>query len=182
MNRISFACLAVMVACTPLDEVGKAPEFTPADTSYEVAAMSAPGLPELLPAPVEPYASASTWSRGRGSLLGDRRARDPGDIVTVVIDIDDGAKISNSTNRSRSGSESLGIPQFFGLPQSIDADLPEGASMANAVETSQVSSSSGDGSVNRSRNSATADRGHGGFASAVWRSANPGQPGGSGEL
>ena len=150
MHRLALLVVAALAGCTPLSEVGKAPEFTPSDTNFELAAMSAPGLPDLIDEPVAPFVAASTWTRGRGSLLGDRRARDPGDILTVVIDIDDGAQISNSTSRSRSGSESLGIPQFFGLPQSLDSGLPDGASLGNAVETAQSSSSSGDGSVNRS--------------------------------
>lgn len=150
MRHLLTFLLFPMAACTSLDDVGKPPEFTPPDTNYEVAAMSAPGLPELTPEAALPYVGASTWTHGRGSLLGDRRAGNPGDILTVVIDIDEGAQISNSTNRSRSGSESMGLPQFFGIPQSLDAGLPEGASLGNAVEYGQSSSSAGDGSVNRS--------------------------------
>jgi flagellar L-ring protein precursor FlgH len=82
-------------------------------------------------------------------LLGDRRAIQQGDILTVVIEIDEEAEISNATDRSRSGSESLGIPSLFGLPQRIDRDLPEGASLGDAVSISSSSSSSGDGSVRR---------------------------------
>jgi flagellar L-ring protein precursor FlgH len=41
------------------------------------------------------------------------------------------------------------IPEFFGLPQSIDKRLPEGASMAEAVDTSSLSAFEGDGSVKR---------------------------------
>jgi len=41
----------------------------------------------------------SLWTGERGSLLGDRRAIQRGDILTVVIEIDDSASISNSTDR-----------------------------------------------------------------------------------
>jgi flagellar L-ring protein precursor FlgH len=81
--------------------------------------------------------------------LGDRRAIQQGDILTVVIEIDESAEISNATDRSRSGSESLGIPGLFGLPQRLDERLPDGASSANAVSIDSRSSSSGDGSVRR---------------------------------
>lgn len=92
---------------------------------------------------------ASLWSRQRGSLLGDRRAIRRGDIMTVVIEIDERAEISNESDRSRSGSESLGIPQLGGLPQRLDEKLPLGASSSELVAIDSSSSSSGDGSVKR---------------------------------
>jgi flagellar L-ring protein precursor FlgH len=82
-------------------------------------------------------------------LFGDRRAAERGDILTVVIEIDDSARISNSTDRSRDGSESMGIPSLLGLPQRLDRALPEGATMAEAVETGSSSSYEGSGSVTR---------------------------------
>jgi flagellar L-ring protein precursor FlgH len=82
-------------------------------------------------------------------LLGDRRAVQRGDILTVVIEIDERAEISNSTDRSRSGTETLGVPGLFGIPQRLDAQLPEGASSAELVGINSASSSTGDGSVKR---------------------------------
>jgi flagellar L-ring protein precursor FlgH len=72
-----------------------------------------------------------------------------GDILTVVIEIDEGAEISNSSERSRSGSENLSIPGFFGIPERLNEELPEGASLDSAVSTNSTSSSGGDGSVRR---------------------------------
>ncbi|NHX28271.1 flagellar basal body L-ring protein FlgH, partial [Escherichia coli] len=89
------------------------------------------------------------WSGGRASLLGDRRAEGSGDILTVVIEIDDKAEISNATSRARSGSESMGMPHLFGVPQRINNALPDGASMDTAVATNSTSNSSGNGSVKR---------------------------------
>jgi flagellar L-ring protein precursor FlgH len=81
--------------------------------------------------------------------LGDRRAATRGDILTVVIEIDEKAEISNSTGRSRSGSDSMGIPAMIGIPQRLDERLPDGASMADAFETNSSSSYKGNGSVAR---------------------------------
>ena len=69
--------------------------------------------------------------------------------MTVVIEIDEKAEISNATGRSRSGSESLNVPQLVGLPQRLDAKLPEGANSADLVSINTSSKSSGDGSVKR---------------------------------
>jgi len=94
-------------------------------------------------------AQASLWSSSRQSLLGDRRAMKKGDILTVVVEIDDKAEISNTTSRTRSGSEDMGVPQLLGLPQRIDEKLPNGASMAEAVSLTSSGSSNGNGSVRR---------------------------------
>ena len=92
---------------------------------------------------------ASLWSREKQSLLGDRRAVSKGDILTVVVEIDEKAEISNGTSRSRNASESLGIPQLLGLPQSAQDSLPDGASLADAVDLTSGTQTTGQGSVRR---------------------------------
>ncbi|MDA3859305.1 MAG: flagellar basal body L-ring protein FlgH [Roseovarius sp.] len=141
--------LLVLGACARLDHVGKPPSFTPTQNSTEHVAMFQPGLP-LTAQTESPLNRASLWSGGKQSLLGDRRAAKRGDILTVVIEIDEEAEISNSTSRSRSGSENLSIPDLFGLPQRINRELPEGASLDQAVGLNSSSQSGGDGSVSRS--------------------------------
>ncbi len=148
-TQLMMALVVALTAnCGRLDEVGKAPSFNSAQQGNEHFAMIRSAIPETAERQL-PYEEASLWRNGRKSLLGNQRAQKPGDIVTVVIEIDDRAEISNSTNRSRSGSESLAIPQLLGIPQRINRKLPEGASLDDAVSTDSSSSSSGDGSVSR---------------------------------
>jgi flagellar L-ring protein precursor FlgH len=142
-----FALMA-LAGCTDLSTVGKAPEFSAETAGNEYHAMLSPPLPERLEARL-PSGEASLWAASRGSLLGDRRAEKKGDILTVVIQIDDRAEISNTSQRTRSGSQTMGIPQLFGIPQRIDEGLPDGASLGNAVGTNSASASSGNGSVRR---------------------------------
>ncbi len=144
-------CLGVVLtisACGRADHIGKPPSFTPNLESDERVAMLDPGLP-LNVERRRDVDAASLWSGGKQSLLGDRRAIQRGDILTVVIEIDEKAEISNSTDRSRNGSETMGVPQLFGLPQRIDGSLPDGATMAEAVSVNSSGSSGGDGSVKR---------------------------------
>ncbi|MCL4104961.1 UNVERIFIED_CONTAM: hypothetical protein GTU68_018668 [Idotea baltica] len=82
---------------------------------------------------------ASLWSANNQSLLGDRRAMQRGDILTVVVEIDDQAEISNTSSRSRTGSEQLQIPEFLGIPQRLSKRLG----------TDSNSQSNGNGSVSR---------------------------------
>lgn len=139
-----------LVACGRGDHFGKPPSFSEQRTmeNPEHLAMLDPGLP-MVAEHRRVVDQASLWNSNRQSLLGDRRALRRGDIMTVVIEIDDKAEISNKTSRTRSGSEGMSVPGFFGIPQRIDGDLPEGATMDEAVSISSSSKSSGDGSVRR---------------------------------
>lgn len=134
--------------CARLDQVGKAPGFNSTNTGNEHFAMMRSPPPQSAPQQTL-TTEASLWRAGRTSLLGNQRAQQVGDIVTVVIEIDERAEISNSTSRSRGGSESLSIPNLLGIPQRLGGLLPEGASFDNAVDTTSSSSSNGDGSVRR---------------------------------
>jgi flagellar L-ring protein precursor FlgH len=146
--KLLLTATLLMSACSRADHIGKAPTFSEPMDSPEHAAMLNQGLPIQI---VERRLvdESSLWSGTRASLLGDRRAVRRGDILTVVIEIDEKAEISNQSDRSRSGSESLGVPGLFGLPQRLDEKLPEGASSSELVGINSSSSSSGDGSVKR---------------------------------
>lgn len=146
--RKMLISLLVLAACGRLDQVGRAPEFSPLEGSNQHHAMYSNPLPEDV-APEGPTDASSLWTAGRTSLFGDRRAVRRGDILTVVIEIDEKAEISNSTGRKQSGSEKMGLPSLFGIPQRIDRDMPEGSDMASAVDATSSSTFSGNGSVAR---------------------------------
>jgi flagellar L-ring protein precursor FlgH len=137
----------LMAGCSDLSEVGQVPDFTPLDGSAEERAMLS--FPADAVSRTTPAAGASLWSGSQQFLLGDARARVPGDILTVVIEIDEQAEISNTSSRSRSGSESLELPSLVGIPQRLDALLPGEATLDEAVRAESESSSTGDGRVRR---------------------------------
>lgn len=148
----AFAVLSSLGACgASLSEIGQAPELTPVSQSPELGAMLSPSLPAQILPPAQParLEPASLWTGERGSLLGDRRASQRGDIMTVVIEINDSATISNSTDRGRSGSQDLSITSLFGLPERANERLPGGATLDPAVQLGSDSNFSGDGSVTR---------------------------------
>ncbi|MEM9343165.1 MAG: flagellar basal body L-ring protein FlgH [Pseudomonadota bacterium] len=137
-----------LAGCADLAEIGKTPQFTPISNGIEHQAMTVALAPTEIPDTT--IGGASLWHHGRGSLLGDRRASQQGDILTVVIEISDSADISNSTQRGRSSNGSLGVGNFLGLENLPGKVLPNGFDPANAVNTNSSSRSSGDGSVSRS--------------------------------
>lgn len=144
-----LAAALTLPACSRLAQVGRAPEMTAPQASAEFQAMTEPVL--LLPDPTlpAPVASASLWAGQHSSLVRDRRASTRGDILTVVIEIDDRAEMQNASGRQRRASDSVGIDAFAGLPQSIDPRLPEGASLGELAETDASSTFKGSGNVSR---------------------------------
>jgi len=152
MSRLTVlapATLVILGACNNLQQIGQEPAITPIMQSIEHNAMMTYSLPQSIDTAPPLPTTASLWTGERGSLLGDRRAIQRGDILTVVIEIDDSAQISNSSDRSRSASQDMAIPQLFGIPQYLDPSLSEGASLGNAVQLDSSSSAQGDGSVSR---------------------------------
>ena len=147
MKRILLLLLAVP-ACARLDHVGRAPTFSPNTSGMEQHAMYA--LPSGDAGEgAGPTRQSSLWNVNTKSLLGDRRAQQRGDILTVVIEIDDRAEISNSSGRSRSSDENLGMPSLFGIPERVNKVLPAGATMKDAVKTTADSSYKGNGTIKR---------------------------------
>jgi flagellar L-ring protein FlgH len=147
MRHLFILCV-LLVGCGRLDQVGKTPGFTPLEGSYQHHAMYSNPMAETAD-PDAPTDESSLWTAGRSSLFGDRRAAARGDILTVVIEIDESAEISNSTGRSRSGSEKMAVPSLLGIPERLNDVLPDGADMANAVNTTSASTFKGNGSVSR---------------------------------
>lgn len=145
---LTSALSLALFGCARLDHVGRAPTFSETQESPEHYAMLDPGIPVAAPSGVTTE-QASLWEGGRASLFGDRRAASRGDILTVVIEIDDKAEISNSSSRSRNSDESLSVPQLLGIPQRTEEQFPVDFSLSDAVRLDSSSSSGGDGSVRR---------------------------------
>ncbi len=148
MAYILPTLLLVLPNCSRMDHIGKPPTLSPQDQSVERQAMVFSGLPATT-ADTSQYRKASLWSGDQSSLFGDRRAFTTGDILTVLVEIDDEAEMSNTSSRTRSAKENLGVPHLMGLPQRQNKVLPDGASVDTAVDLDSSSSSQGNGSVRR---------------------------------
>jgi len=145
---LALIAACTLAACEPLSQVGRAPDFSPLEPRREHHALYNLPLPDH--AEVQRATDgASLWSAGQRSLLGDRRASRQGDILTVVIEINDRAEISNSSARGRTGSVGAGMPEFFGLPDAVDRRLPGGLALSRGVELEGSSNFQGSGSVSR---------------------------------
>lgn len=93
--------------------------------------------------------NASLWATSSDSLLSMRRAKDVGDLLTVLVEMNDQASLKSSLSRSRDSSENMSVDSFLGLPEWANGILPGGASLSPAYDYERASDLSGNGAVNR---------------------------------
>lgn len=154
---IGLAALMLAGACTEKYKEHRNPEISDmvldGSTMPEVNRISVP-MPAAEPRRHHKRAeAASLWNRNTRSFFDDQRAEQIGDILTVVIEINDEAELANESERSRSSGQDLNSPSFFGYGSQIDkilpgvdaADLPSG----NIVDLGSTSTSKGEGTIKR---------------------------------
>lgn len=147
-SKTLLCLLCLLAACGRTTGIGNVPALSAPRDTEEFAAMTNPPL-EIAVDSGRPEAAASLWEGGHSSLISDRRAATRGDILTVVIEIDDKAEISNSSGRTRSAKDNVSMPNMVGLPQRLADKLPEGASFDDLVEADSASSYKGSGNISR---------------------------------
>lgn len=113
-------------------------------------------VPQPDPEPYVPLKRAdraSLWANGSTGFFGDHRAARVGDILTVVINIDDEAKLQNASNRSRSSGTGIDAPTFLGYESKLDRVLPgikpEDLPSGDLIDLSSNDSFKGTGSIKR---------------------------------
>src|SRR5579872_3713248 len=109
-------CVLLLGGCgslSRLSEVGRAPAMTPTsdptkDPTYRPVSMP---MPASQPTPNE---ANSLWRGGSRAFFKDQRAAQVGDIVTILVSMNDTANVKNATTGTRSSGESAGAANFFG--------------------------------------------------------------------
>jgi len=140
---LAASTLAGCGAAERLSRIGEAPSLTPVTNPTQRRDYRPVSMPMPTPQILEPAAN-SLWRPGARAFFKDQRAKQVGDVMTVVVNIqNERAQLSASTQRSRESGENAAVSNFFGIDQ-IEADPHVGA---NADSTF-----SGTGSVDRSEN------------------------------
>ena len=146
MGKIGFftvtGALALTVSACASGGSDTAQQITPPQQPIDWAQSSAVSEQE---APQ----SASLWTTAPNALLGMRRAKDVGDLLTVVVDMNDQANVQTSLSRNRSTNEQFNLGALFGLPQWANGVLPGGATVSPGVDYDRTTALSGNGAVNR---------------------------------
>ncbi len=108
MKRYCLLVALVLVSgCSTqsVREIGRAPAMSPIGSGLNYAQ-----TPQLALYPKQPetvITGYSLWNDDRAALFKDARALNIGDILTVVIKIDDKASFDNQTDRSRTNASGM---------------------------------------------------------------------------
>lgn len=152
MKRIYVALFVILTmpgcgALHRMSEIGRQPELTPAsdptqDPKYRPLTMP---MPAAQSAPPEVN---SLWRQGARAFFRDQRAAQVGDIVTVLVNITDAADMKNQTSTGRTGAESMGMPNMFGLESQIPKIFRD-AIAANLVNVNSNGTTAGTAAIKR---------------------------------
>jgi flagellar L-ring protein FlgH len=138
-------------ACSAVDRISNIGE-TPAMARIEDPTLQRGYQPVSLPMPTPEISVKqpnSLWASNRKSFFKDQRANKVGDILTVVINIEDEAEMENETERSRTNTEGAGLNSLLGYEASLDRILPEAIDNASLIDAETSSLSNGAGSIER---------------------------------
>ena len=149
MLRITFSVIGAISLCAcastkPLAPPKALPNNWQIEASAQVAAPT-----KISRAQRDGIQTTSLWSSSPRSLFGDRRASKLGDILTVVIEIDEEAQLQNSMTTNHSSKKNFEVGSFFGLPELLTNILPAGASLKPAVDMSGTDDLTGAGNILR---------------------------------
>ncbi len=131
-----------------LSEVGSAPDLSKIENPAVYHGNQPVAVPMPRPVALDHQAN-SLWRPGSRAFFKDQRAGEVGDILTVVIDIEDRAALSNSSQRTRESGESAGLGAFLGFDQQLGQILPDEVDNENLVDASADSLSRGAGTIDR---------------------------------
>jgi len=94
----------------------------------------------------------SLWQPGSTTFFRDNRAWRIGDILKVVVEIKDSAKLDNSTEHDRDGNTKAGTSALFGKEKAITSFLGSKAKLNPLFDISSKSAHSGSGNISRKEN------------------------------
>lgn len=148
-----LACAVIGLAgCNAMQrasEIGAAPKMA---SVQDPSAIPGP-QPVKMPMPMTQMGERqpnSLWRTGSRAFFRDQRASRVGDILTVIISIDDKASLSNETKRSRNNADSANMTNLMGLETELQKFLPQSSDPAKLVNMGSSTSNDGKGSVDRS--------------------------------
>ena len=149
-TSLAILCLSLSAcgSAERLANVGKAPDMSHISNPQLQVGYKPVTMPMPAPKP-DMKQENSLWSSNRQTFFKDQRAGKVGDILTVMVDIKDDAKLDNETERSRDASEDTGIDALLGMEGSLNRILPESVNPAQLGKFDSASDHKGKGSVDR---------------------------------
>ena len=152
-NGALVATLALSLsACSVADrlaKVGAEPDLSPIENVKETPEYNYVSMPMPEAQPQQPKQANSLWQANRKGFFKDQRASAVGDILTVIIEIDDEAELSNESNRTRQTAENSNLTSLLGYENYLDKVLPEGFQQPNLLNLDGSTNNVGTGEIER---------------------------------
>jgi flagellar L-ring protein precursor FlgH len=148
---VTVIFIMTTVSCKTLDRisnVGVSPELTNIENPNKTKGYKPISMPMPMPMRATRQPN-SLWQEGSRAFFKDQRASEVGDIITVVVAIEDEAQLDNRTRQDRSANENLGVGGLFGLENLLEAVLPEPQTPDNLIDVDTSSANDGRGRINR---------------------------------
>ncbi len=146
---LSLMASASLCACSGVqdqfDHLDQQPSFSATTNPQKQPGYVPVSMPMPAPRP-EIRQANSLWQSGMRSFLKDQRARAIGDILTVVVTINDQANTDNETTRNRTTTDVANINGLLGAQSSR---LLAGANVTNAIDLPSAQSMASVGKVQR---------------------------------
>ena len=145
---IVFLCVLAEVGCAGLARVGETPPLSPVQDpttrrNYRKVEMPMPAPQRLQRNP------NSLWRAGSRAFFKDLRATRVGDIVTVLIDVQDSAELNNATQRSRGSSKETENGALGALDSTVRTFFPLAPPLNDLFDGASQSSTQGTGTISR---------------------------------
>ncbi|MGE4064999.1 MAG: flagellar basal body L-ring protein FlgH [Rhodospirillaceae bacterium] len=134
-------------AAERLSRVGQNPAMSPVVSPTQHADYRPVSMPMPTPLILEPAAN-SLWRPGARAFFKDQRAKQVGDVLTVVVNIqNERAQLAQQTSRTRDATEGVNVPRLFGIDKGFIAPPKDGEPQ---LEAESNSGHTGNGSIARS--------------------------------
>lgn len=146
------AFLMALSACNManrLNNVGAAPKLSSVQDPSQISGVVPVSMPMPAPSLTERQPN-SLWMTGSRAFFRDQRASRVGDILTVVISIDEKAQLQNESKRSRSNSDDANATNFLGFESQFNKFMPDAIDPTKLIKMGSNSSNDGKGSIDRS--------------------------------
>lgn len=140
--------LSACNAAQRLSEVGAPPRISGIENPTHSNGYRPVSMPMPTPHITQPQAN-SLWRPGSRAFFKDQRAAQIGDILTVVVNIEDKAELDNKTSRTRNAGESASMPAMLGYEQALNRFLPQAVNPANLAGLESAHNTEGDGQLER---------------------------------
>jgi len=140
-----------LAACNAYDRISDIGDAPQTDTIQDPT--HSPGyVPVKMPMPPPSLAENqpnSLWQTGARAFFRDQRASRVGDILTVLVTINDQAQIQNETKRSRDNSDTASATNLLGFETKLSKVFPSAVDPASLLDTASALSNDGKGSIAR---------------------------------